>query len=88
MSKIPDPLKAVLRNFCHVEWFEVDELAQIIADGQAEFDVDAFRRQLDELLVETDTHLSEINLLTANEFESSGEARAWLGAIRDSVFGK
>ncbi|WP_447585016.1 hypothetical protein [Pseudoxanthomonas mexicana] len=88
MTNLPEPLRVVLRDFCHVEWYEIDELAQLVESGGAKFDVAALEKQIEELLLSGSPPLCEINMLTANEFESGDELRTWLLEIRRRVFGR
>ena len=85
MAELPEPLRSVLRDYCHVEWFDVDELAADVRTGRQAFDVDALRTQL-RSLVDAGADAGEITRLTAHEFTSSGEATAWLGEIYATVF--
>lgn len=88
MQRIPEPLNVVLKDFCHVEWYEVDELAESITVGGVRFDVDAFKVQIAELLRSESMPIEEINALTGNEFESDDEVKAWLSEIHEKVFGR
>ena len=49
MTDLPEPLRVVLRDFCHVEWYEIDELAQLVESGGAKFDVAALEKQIEAL---------------------------------------
>jgi hypothetical protein len=81
-----EPIGRVLKDFCHVEWYEVDELAALVSVGAAKFDVNALRQQFESLLSRPDGIATPINKLTANEFESDEEARAWLEDVYRKVF--
>jgi len=87
MTDLPEPLKVVLRDFCHVEWYEVGELSEAISNGVTKFDAKLFKNQLNELLASNSAPIQEINTLTGNEFESIEELRAWLTEIQYQVFG-
>jgi hypothetical protein len=87
MNSLEEPISAILKDFCNVEWYEVNELAELVNSGSARFDVDELRRQMEGLLSSPSGIAGPINELTANEFESDKEARAWLDDIYRQVFG-
>ncbi len=86
MRKIPEPLRIVLKDFCHVEWYEVDELAEAIKSGDLKLDVTVFEKQLNELLLDHSIPVDDINELTGNEFESQSEVKQWLSDIKMQTF--
>ena len=86
MDNLPEPIKSVLRGYCHVEWFEVDELAENIKHGNTRLDATVLQNQF-ALLISSATDVTPIvNALTFNEFESLSETRAWLRAIYRVLF--
>ena len=86
MNELPQLIKEILRNYCHVEWWEVDELVCDVGSGCQKFDVSALKSQF-EMLIKSDACIYEtINKLTANEFETDEEAKVWLDAIYRKVF--
>ena len=87
MTTLQEPIARILKDFCHVEWYEVDELAALVSGGTAKFDVNALRQQFETLMLRPNGIAVPINKLTANEFESDGEARAWLEDVYRKVFG-
>lgn len=87
MPRIQEPLRTVLRDFRHVEWYEVDELAQWVQGGTASFNLVALDEQLAELLAASaELPVGEIDDPTANEFESADEAKVWLSSVPALVF--
>ena len=87
MIAFEEPIGRVLKDFCHVEWYEVNELAALVDSGAAKFDVNALRQQFESLLSQPNGIAIQINKLTANEFDSDEEARVWLEDIYRKVFG-
>ena len=87
MIAFEEPTGLVLKDFCHVEWYEVNELAALVDSGAAKFDVNALRQQFESLLSQPNGIAIQINKLTANEFDSDEEARVWLEDIYRKVFG-
>lgn len=86
MNELPQPIREVLRNYCHVEWWEVDELVDDVNNGRQKFDVTALKFQFDELIKSDEGIYKAINKLTANEFETDEEVKVWLTAIYCRVF--
>lgn len=87
MNRLPDLLRMILRDFCFVEWYEVNELSTLVKTGQAKFDVELLERQLTEAIELHEFPLDEINELTGEEFECSDDARSWMKEVRMQVFG-
>jgi len=86
VSSLPDPLHTTLRDYCHVEWFELDELVEDVRSRRQKFDVDLLKAQFESLLSEDVVDQDLINRLTANEFESQAEVKSWLEAIYRRVW--
>lgn len=86
MENIQEPLKTILRDFCHVEWCEIDELARIIKNGITVFNASLLQKQMHELLQSSAIPLDELNRITANEFDSTEEAKKWLSEIFAHIF--
>lgn len=85
-GELPDLLRRVLKSFCHVEWYEVDELAELIKSGKAEFDVPLLKQQLDRVVDSGDLPLGEVARITGEEFDSLEDGIAWLKEVRDKLF--
>jgi hypothetical protein len=88
LNNIPEPLKSVLRDYCHVEWFEIDELTGDVANRCQAFDAEALQTQFREAISSGDIPFLEINDLTSNEFESAAAAKAWLEDIYRHAFAR
>jgi hypothetical protein len=83
--EVPEPLKAVLSDYCHVEWYEVNELADDVKSGVRSFDVSLLKAQFEDAMSGGDIYQS-VNKLTANEFDTDLEAQLWLRSIYEKVF--
>lgn len=81
-----NPLKKVIRDFLHVEWYEIEALKEKIRSGSIGADTDVLRSQIDELLQADCLPVDQLNALTANEFETSEEAKNWLKEIYRQIF--
>lgn len=86
MEKIKEPLETALRNFCHVEWYEIDELAHLVESGEIAFDASSLKKQMLDLIQASDFPLDELNRITSNEFDSAAEAKKWLSEIATRIF--
>jgi NTP pyrophosphatase (non-canonical NTP hydrolase) len=86
LTTLHEPLSRILKDFCHVEWYEVNELSELVNSGSAKFDIHALREQFEDLLANPAGIASQINEISANEFESDEEARNWLAEIYRRVF--
>lgn len=85
---VPSLLACILRDFCHVEWYELKELRAVANNDAAKFDVGLFRLELSECIMSYPAiPMDEINGLTDNEFQTQDEVHQWLDSIRQSVFG-
>jgi len=81
-----DPLKRVIRDFLHVEWYEADALREKIKSRSIGADANLLRSQLDELLQAEQLPIDQLNALTANEFETTEDARNWLINVYRQIF--
>lgn len=54
----------ILRDFCFVEWYEVDDLSALVKTGPAKFDAELLERQLTEAIELHEFPLDEVNELT------------------------
>jgi hypothetical protein len=86
MRELPEPIKSVLQDYCHVEWYEVDELAGDVQTGCQKFDVKKLKDQFEFLVGSGEDYSRQINQLTSNEFESREEVKVWLSGIYQIVF--
>jgi hypothetical protein len=86
MNKIESPLREILRGYCHVEWFEIEDLREKITHRRIAIDSSLLSSQLLTLKSQESLPIEEINSITSNEFESNSEARAWLDFIYEKVF--
>lgn len=81
-----DPLKSVLYDYCHVEWFELSELVSDIKTDSRNFDVSILRAQFLDVMSNSIGFSIVANELTGNEFESDEEALFWLKNIFREIF--
>lgn len=86
MSELPEPIKSVLQDYCHIEWYEVDELADDVRTERQKFDVKKLKEQFESLISSSDGYVTQINQLTLNEFESEEDVKKWLKEIYSIVF--
>lgn len=86
MNDLPEPIKSILRDYCHVEWFEINELADDVRNGNRIFDVVKLKEQFESMMSTTDDVTQLVNSLTLNEFISMDEVHAWLNEIYSVAF--
>ncbi|MFB0827798.1 hypothetical protein ACEU07_21200 [Chromobacterium violaceum] len=86
MAEFKEPLRSVLRDYCHVEWYEVIELAEDVKNNRQKFDTAALRFQWQQAIDDDVCDYLVLNKLTGNEFETDEEARLWLKVVYSQVF--
>lgn len=90
MKPIPESLSRILKDFCHMEWYEVDELSAFVNNLALSEDqrllVSEFKQQLSEAIETEFITPEQFHELTANECESNQEVAAKLKAIKAEVF--
>lgn len=88
---IPGALGQVLRDYCHMEWWETHELRSEIANPTLPQKhkelLEAFRRELDEAISRGQITPAQFEAVTADECGSNAEVVERLKAIRQEVFG-
>lgn len=88
MDSLPEPIRSVLRDYCHVEWFEVAELANDVRQGGQKFDSVLLREQFVDLISNCSDFVLEVNEVTGNEFESEAEVLDWVWGVFSRVFAR
>ncbi len=71
MTKVPEPLKSILNDYCHVEWAE--EMKELPHDIQREdwaYDASAFKSQLREAINHLGFSLEEYENVTGEDFDT------------------
>lgn len=86
MRELPQPIRDILRDYCHVEWYEVSELAEDIKNQNQKFSAAALKHQFEQLINSSNDISPTINKITGNEFETDDEARIWLEDIYRIIF--
>jgi hypothetical protein len=91
VAAIPDALRQILRDYCHMEWYETRELRAEITDSSTpprrrEL-FESFRTQLDDAISRGYISSDQFLAMTADDCESNGEVVERLKTIRNEVFG-
>jgi hypothetical protein len=87
MSKIPEPLRAILFDYCHVEWEDqVNELPLDVNRDDWAYDVAKFKSQLRESIHKPAFSLAAFKAATGVAFGTEDELSGWLRAIWDIAF--
>jgi hypothetical protein len=91
VAAIPDALRQVLRDYCHMEWYETHELRGEITGSSTPPKrrelFEAFRTQLDDAISRGYISPDQFLAMTADDCESNGEVVERLKTIRNEVFG-
>lgn len=76
---IKEPLKTVLRKYCHVECYDPKLIRDAIIWGKGfPYNVEAFKYQLREAIDNRLVSLEEYEELTEEDFDSQEDLQAWL----------
>jgi hypothetical protein len=85
-NEIPEPLRTVLRDYLHVEWYEIDELAIDVKSSEWVRKVGPFKSQLrDAILVRTPS-VEAVHAITSQEFENQDQLVNWLREVWASLY--
>jgi hypothetical protein len=86
MRDIPEPLRQVLRDYLHVEWYELNELISDIQSPKWNVSLDDFKMQLRCAIVQEDLSIEAIRQLTGHEFTRQTELTNWLSVLWSTLF--
>jgi len=76
---IKEPLKTVLRKYCHVECYDPKLIRDAIISGKGfPYNVEAVKYQLREAIDNRLISLEEYEELTEEDFDSQEDLQAWL----------
>lgn len=86
MYIIEKPLSTILRDYCHVEWWEIEELSNDIYKDDWKDLVPVIKKQFIEAINSSELDIRQLEILTGNDFDSHQEAADWLKEIYNVVF--
>ena len=79
MSKIKEPLKTILKKYCHVECYDPNLIREAIITGKGfPYDVELFKTQLREDIDYKLISTNEYEELTEEDFDSDEDLQLWL----------
>ncbi|PCM44851.1 hypothetical protein [Marinobacter sp. ANT_B65] len=79
MSDIKEPLRTVLRKYCHVECYDPQLIKEAIKNGEGfPYNVDLLKNQLREAIDKKLISPNEYEDLTEEDFDSQEDLQAWL----------
>lgn len=79
MSQIKEPLRTILRKYCHVECYDPQLIREAIRTGKGfPYDVELFKVQLREAINNKLISPKEYEELTDEDFYSQEELQVWL----------
>jgi hypothetical protein len=86
MSQIKEPLKTILRKYCHVECYDPQMLREAINTGKGfPYDAVLFRSQLREAIDRKLITPEEYEALTEEDFDTQEDLMAWLEELWSEV---
>lgn len=79
MHEIKEPLRTVLKKYCHVECYDSQLLRNAIISGQGfPYDANLFREQLREVIDTRSITTKQYEQLTEEDFDSQNDLMEWL----------
>ncbi|MDI4635815.1 hypothetical protein J7U46_22305 [Pelomonas sp. V22] len=87
-DKAPETLLRVLRDYLHVEWYELDELKADVKPDEWMRRNASFKAELQNSLHGPFPFVSAVNAETGHEFQSEAELVTWLKDLRQSLYGE
>ncbi|TBW46403.1 hypothetical protein EZI54_23240 [Marinobacter halodurans] len=86
MSQIKEPLRTILRKYCHIECYDPQILREAISTGHGfPYDIDLFKAQLREAIDMKLISPDEYEALTEEDFDSQDDLQAWLEELWDEL---
>jgi len=86
MQDVPNPLGQVLRDYLHVEWYELNDLIAEVQSPHWGVGVDSFKQQLQSAITQGNLSVESVRRLTGQEFHSQRELTAWLMELWSALF--
>ncbi|ROQ27378.1 hypothetical protein [Gallaecimonas pentaromativorans] len=84
---IKEPLKTILRKYCHVECYDPQLIREAIKTGRGfPYDVELFKSQLREAIDKELISPEEYEKLTEEDFDSQEELQIWLEEFWSELF--
>ncbi|CCN36814.1 conserved hypothetical protein [Vibrio nigripulchritudo SO65] len=79
MSDIKEPLKTVLKRYCHIECYDPELIKRAVVSGKGfPYDFELFKEQLREAIDKSLISPSEYEQLTEEDFDSIEDLNEWL----------
>ena len=86
MNNVKEPLKTVLRKYCHIECYDARLLKEAVSTGRGfPYDIQLFRTQLREAIDMKSISIYEYEQLTEEDFDTQEDLQKWLGELWDDV---
>jgi hypothetical protein len=85
-DEIPEPFRSVLRDYLHVEWYELDDLRVEITQEKWVDRLGLFREQLHDAAFGQPPSIKAIFELTGQEFKDEAELIEWLRSLWTSLY--
>lgn len=79
MKNIKEPLKTVIKKYCHVECYDPQLIREAVTTGHGfPYDYELFKKQLREAIDNKLISPEEYEALTEEDFDSQDDLQAWL----------
>ena len=85
-NEIPEPLRTVMRDYLHVEWYELHEFAADVKAADCEKKFGSFKLQLRAAILTGTPSIETVYALTGQEFESQDQLVTWLKEVWTSLY--
>lgn len=86
MSDIKEPLKTVLKKYCHIECYDPELIKRAVVSGEGfPYDFELFKEQLREAIDQNLISPSEYEQLTEEDFDSRENLNEWLEELLDDL---
>jgi len=86
IDEIPNPLRQVLRDYLHVEWYELSELALDATKPEWIKRLGGFKMQLRDAILLQNITTEAVYKLTGQEFEDQTALNAWLSELWSAIY--
>ncbi|CCN72614.1 hypothetical protein VIBNISFn118_630004 [Vibrio nigripulchritudo SFn118] len=79
MCDIKEPLRTVLRKYCHIECYDAELIKRAVNSGKGfPYEIELFKLQLREAIDQSSICPVEYEQLTDEDFDSVEELNEWL----------
>ncbi|GLQ70777.1 hypothetical protein [Vibrio penaeicida] len=86
MNNFKEPLKTVLKKYCHIECYDPELIKRAVVSGKGfPYDFELFKEQLRDAIDQNLISPSEYEQLTEEDFDSRENLNEWLEELLDDL---